>query len=311
MIGSVDTWLASVLLGFALALGVVLVVSRVPRWGAPTLSRRIAPYIRDVTDPRGTSLDATVALGAFDMRALARRMLTRAGGMLSGADAVARRLRQAGSALEPAQFRARQIAWGLTGFVSGALLTVGLTLAAAAVPAIWVLPAVGAALGVVLCDVILTRAASERVSRIEDELPTVLEFLALCLSAGEGILDAMRRVSAVGSGELTGELRGLVVDVGTGVPLPAALRRLAADLEIPALSRATDQLVSALDRGAPLAHVLHRHAADAREHAKQVLMERAGRKEIWMLLPLVFAILPLSVLFAIYPGVFMLRLGLG
>jgi tight adherence protein C len=30
-----------------------------------------------------------------------------------------------------------------------------------------------------------------------------------------------------------------------------------------------------------------------------------------MLIPLVFLILPLSVIYAVYPGVFMLRLGLG
>ena len=30
-----------------------------------------------------------------------------------------------------------------------------------------------------------------------------------------------------------------------------------------------------------------------------------------MLVPLVFLILPLSVIYAVYPGVFMLRLGLG
>jgi tight adherence protein C len=30
-----------------------------------------------------------------------------------------------------------------------------------------------------------------------------------------------------------------------------------------------------------------------------------------MLLPLVFLVLPLSVVFAVFPGVFMLRLGLG
>jgi tight adherence protein C len=139
----------------------------------------------------------------------------------------------------------------------------------------------------------------------------VLEFLALCLSAGEGILDSLRRVGDVGAGELTAELRGVVVAVGTGSPLSESLGRMAARLEIPALSRSVDQLVAAIDRGAPLAHVLHAQALDAREDAKRGLIERAGRKEIYMLVPLVFLILPLSVLFAVFPGIFMLRLGIG
>ncbi len=148
-------------------------------------------------------------------------------------------------------------------------------------------------------------------ARIEEELPTVLEFLALCLSAGEGIFDSLRRVSEVGAGELTAELRGVVVAVGTGSSLPESLVALARRLEIPSVSRCVDQLVAAIDRGAPLADVLHAQALDAREDAKRGLIERAGRKEIYMLVPLVFLILPLSVLFAVFPGIFMLRLGIG
>jgi len=72
-----------------------------------------------------------------------------------------------------------------------------------------------------------------------------------------------------------------------------------------------DQIVAALEHGAPLATVLRAQADDTREEAKRTLIEQAGRKEIFMLLPLVFLILPLSVVFAIYPGLFILRLGIG
>jgi tight adherence protein C len=101
------------------------------------------------------------------------------------------------------------------------------------------------------------------------------------------------------------------VIVASGLPLAAALRELSRDVAVPALSRAVDQLTSALDRGTPLAGVLEAQAGDAREDAKRSLLEAAGRKEIAMLLPLVFVILPLSVLFAIFPGIVMLRFGMG
>ena len=139
----------------------------------------------------------------------------------------------------------------------------------------------------------------------------MLEFLSLCLAAGEGLRDALRRVGDVGSGELTAELRGAVLASGTGSSLPDALLAVAKALDVPALSRAIEHLVAAMDRGAPLAHVLQDQAVDAREDAKRALIEAAGRKEILMLLPLVFLILPLSVLFAVFPGIVMLRLGLG
>ena len=109
-------------------------------------------------------------------------------------------------------------------------------------------------------------------------------------------------------------LQALAVAVlasGTGSSLSDALLTVAKTCDVPALSRAVEHLVAAIDRGAPLAQVLQDQAVDAREDAKRVLIESAGRKEILMLLPLVFLILPLSVLFAVFPGIVMLKLGIG
>lgn len=299
---------SAVVLGTAFGIGVCLLLSLVPRWGAPTLARRIAPYIRDVTAPGGTDISVPVLHGGASLWVALQARFTRA---IGGDESVARRLRRADRPVDVARFRGRQLAWAVAGLALGSALAVVLVLVGRGSPSLGVLPplaAVGAALA---CDAWLTQAARARVARIEEELPTVLEFLALCLAAGEGILDSLRRVSAVGAGELTGELRSVVVAVGTGSTLSESLSRLSAQLDIPALSRSVDQLVAAIDRGAPLAHVLHAQALDAREDAKRGLIERAGRKEIYMLFPLVFLILPLSVLFAVFPGIFMLRLGIG
>ncbi|MFE5410490.1 type II secretion system F family protein [Microbacterium sp. NPDC056569] len=299
----------AVVLGTALGVGVCLLISLAPRWGAPSLARRIAPYIRDVTDARGLEIASPAGGGsAFGWSGFAQRRLSR----LAGGDALlSRRLHRAAWTIDAARFRGRQLAWGIAGLAVGGGVVVVLVLAGRGSPVLGLLPPVAAVAAALAYDVWLTRAARARAARIEDELPTVLEFLALCLSAGEGILDSLRRVSDVGAGELTAELRGVVVAVGTGSPLSESLTRLAAGLEIPALTRAIDQLVAAIERGAPLAHVLQAQAIDAREDAKRTLIERAGRKEIYMLFPLVFLILPLSVLFAVFPGIFMLRLGLG
>lgn len=304
---------SAIVLGTALGIGLCLLISLAPRWGAPSLARRIAPYIRDVTDPRG--LDVTVAGGygsaggqPLSWASFVHRRL----GRWAGSDAVlTRRLRQAGWTIDAARFRGRQLAWAIAGLGAGGGLVVVLVLLGRGSPALGLLPPVAAVGAALAYDAWLTRAARARAARIEEELPTILEFLSLCLSAGEGILDSLRRVSEVGAGELTVELRGVVVAVGTGSSLSEALTRLAAGLEIPALTRSIDQIVAAIDRGAPLAHVLQAQAIDAREDAKRTLIERAGRKEIFMLFPLVFLILPLSVLFAVFPGIFMLRLGLG
>ncbi|MCW3494145.1 type II secretion system F family protein [Microbacterium sp. SSM24] len=304
-----DDVASAVVLGCALGGGVCLALSTAPRWGAPSLARRIAPYIRDVTDPRGTGLMPTVA--PHDVSLVWHAAQRRFAGLLGGDESLRRRLRQAGSRRDAAAFRGRQLAGGIAGLAVGGLVVVAAVLLGRGSTALALLPPLFAVVATLMQDAWLTHRARARVARIQDELPTVLEFLALCLSAGEGILDSLRRVSDIGAGELTAELGEVVVAVGTGSPLPEALAKLSDRLHIPALSRTVDQLVAAIDRGAPLAHVLHAQALDAREEAKRTLIERAGRKEIYMLVPLVFLILPLSVLFAVFPGIFMLRLGLG
>jgi tight adherence protein C len=137
----------------------------------------------------------------------------------------------------------------------------------------------------------------------------VLEFLTLSLTAGEGMLDAIRRVADAGSGELPGEFARLVAAVRAGVPMGHALAELRDGLDHPALSRAIDQVLGALERGAPLAAVLRAQAGDAREDAKRTIIELAGRKEIAMLVPLIFLILPVTVAFALFPGYLVLQAG--
>ena len=52
----------------------------------------------------------------------------------------------------------------------------------------------------------------------------------------------------------------------------------------------------------PLAEVLRAQAADVREAGKRRLLEAGGRKEIAMMIPVVFLVLPVTVLFALFPG---------
>ena len=296
------------MLGTGFAVGVLCLLAVIPRWGAPSLARRVSPYIRDVTDPRGATIDLP---GGIDVGALLSAAQRRLGRVFGSADAVTRRLRQAGWEIGAETFRARQLGAAVGALAVGGVFVVALALLGRTSTAMWLLPPLLGVGAVIAADVWLSHAARARLARIQEELPTVLEFLALCLSAGEGLLDALRRVGAVGSGEVTAEVRAVVLEVGTGSSLASSLTRLSAELESAPLTRAVDHLVAAMDRGAPLAGVLHAQAQDARDEAKRSLLEQAGRKEIWMLLPLVFMILPLSVLFAVFPGVFMLRLGLG
>lgn len=296
----------AVVLGTTLASGVVLTASRVPRWVAPSLERRIAPYLRDIADPIGLTPLRPAMPWPTGWGAARERLEAR----LVESAALRRRLVRAGWSVSPGAFRARQLMIGLACFALGTVLAVAVALRGDGNGATALLPGVLAGGGVLGVHAVLVRAAERRMRQVREEVPTVLEFLALCLAAGESLTDALRRVSDVGAGELTGHLRAAVVAASTGSSLSDALRDMARSLDVASVDRAVDQLVGAIERGAPLAHVLQTQAADAREDAKRSLIEQAGRKEILMLLPLVFLVLPLSVVFAVFPGIVMLRLGL-
>lgn len=312
-VSAVTILAAAILVGGAFATGVLVLLLALPRWRAPSLAVRIGPYVREAVIDAALPPSSLPQVDALSPRG--RSPWARAVALfeqaLGGGDDLKRRLAQAGVSVEPSSFRARQLGWSLTGLIAGSLTVIALVVTERMSPPGALLPVLLGVAGGIGHDMMLSARGRARRARITAQLPTVLEFVALCLSAGEGFLDAVRRVAAVGSGELTAELRTVVLAVGTGSPVADALVEVSGRLQIPGLSRAVDQIVAALEHGAPLAGVLHAQAGDAREDEKRVLIEQAGRKEILMLLPLVFLILPLSVLFAIYPGLFILRLGIG
>ncbi len=305
----------AVVAGIGLGFGLWSLASVIPRLSRPRLARRVAPYLVDIS-PHAREMLAPAAPGPLPVLGmLVEPIAVRARGALEstlgGSQTIARRLRQSGSTITVEAFRSQQLLWGLGGAVMGvAVAIVAAQAQSIAVPIQGMIVLVFAVAGVLGRDHVLQRVAKKRLARLSSELPVILEFLTLSLSAGEGILDAMRRISKVSAGELSRELAGVVASVNTGLPLADTLTALANDLELPAFSRCVDQVVGALERGTPLAEVLRAQAQDSRDDAKRDLLESAGKKEIAMLFPLVFLILPVTILFAIYPGIFVLQVGL-
>lgn len=286
----VSSW--AIVLGVALGVGLWSLVSLLPRFSRPRLARRVAPYLADVSAAARAALSPAPPGPLPVIGVLLEPVLGRGrallGSALGGSETIARRLRQAGSSLTVEGFRSQQVLAGLGG--AGVVLVVaGARIQPLPLVVQAVAVAIFAALGVVGRDLLLQRAARQRMSRLADELPVVLEFLTLSLAAGEGIVDATRRVARAGRGELASELAGVVASVGTGLPFGETLAALARELELPSFSRAVEQLVGALERGTPLAEVLRAQAQDAREQAKRDLLETAGKKEVAMLVPFTMA----------------------
>lgn len=312
-LNSLSGW--ALLCGVTMGVGMWSLVSLTPRLSKPRLVNRVAPYLVDISpDARELlsrrTVDPLPIIGALFGPAFAqlRSMLGR---VLGGTSTIELRLRQSGSGVSVEAFRGQQLLCAIVGAALGILSSVVLSRAQSVPIALHVvIIVVFAVAGLVFRDYLLQRAAKARLARITSELPTVLEFLTLSLSAGEGILDAIRRVSRVSHGELAVELARVAAAVNTGLPLIESLSGLDRGVQLPALTRCIEQITGAIERGTPLAEVFRAQAQDARDEAKRELLEVAGKKEVAMLFPLVFLILPVTVVFAIFPGIAVLQLGL-
>ena len=154
----------------------------------------------------------------------------------------------------------------------------------------------------------LSNSATERVNGIEQQLPMILDLLAFALAAGQALLPALKKITQMCSGDLVDELRQVVAAVSTGIVLSEALDAAQVRVNSDAFTRTVRALVVALDRGTPLALVLRAQADDARGVAQGRLVELASKKETAMMLPVVFFILPMIVVVALYPGLVALQM---
>ncbi|QDB80009.1 type II secretion system F family protein [Georgenia wutianyii] len=302
------------LAGFLGGLGLVLVYWRV-RAMRPRLPERIAPYLRErpatsglLAEPRTHTPFPTLESLLAPVMSDAGRLLERLG---STSHSVRRRIVLAGSTLTVEQFRLEQVMWAALGLAGGLVLVTfagvarGLNVVAGTAAVV-----VAAVLGAVARDRWLTRAAERNQRAMLDELPAVAELLALAVSAGEGPMAALERVARTTRGALSRQLEVTLAEARAGQPLAQALERLSARVSKAAVARFAEGIAVAVDRGTPLAEVLRAQAQDAREAARRELMETGGKKEIAMMIPVVFLVLPVTVLFALFPGLVLLQVGL-
>jgi tight adherence protein C len=225
-------------------------------------------------------------------------------GVLGGKASIRRRIERADLGITVQDFRVEQVLWGLAAFGAAATLSllVALRSPGRTVPLL-VLCAVAFVLGVLLRENRLSSQVVERERRMLTEFPTIAELLALAVGAGEGPVSALDRVVTRSQGELSGELAVVLADIRTGTPVTAALDALARRSGLPVVSRFAEGMAVAIERGTPLAGVLHAQAADVREAGRRALIESGARKEIAMMVPVVFLVLPITVVFAFWPGV--------
>lgn len=288
-----------------------MVWAGLPAQRRPSLDDRIAPYVGDRFRAGRQPTHATAAIPLMTpfptLERIVRPYLADASSTLerilgTGAS-VRRRLDRAGSLATVHEFRVSQLLWGAAGGAVGLVLGASIVAQGGRSPVLMVIIFVAAIVaGLVACDYELTARVRRRERKLMAEFPSVADLLALAVTAGVGPMAALDRVATAGDGELARELRRALGDARAGGGLVSALDGVAERTALVPLARFADGIAVAVDRGTPLADVLRAQAADVRAAQKRALLEIGGRKEIAMLVPVVFMVLPVTVIFALYPG---------
>ena len=274
---------------------------------------RLAPYLRDTPRPSRllASTDTLTPFPTFErlLRPVLRDAMRLLDRWVGGTSGVRRRLEQLGGRMTVEQFRAEQVLWA--GFGLAAALALGLVQLLGDGPK--PLSLLGAAIafcvgGVLGRDRWLTHQVRQREERMLEEFPTIAELLALAVTAGEGAVGALERVNRISAGELSKELGRALAEARAGASLVQALDGIARRTSLAPLARFVDGIAIAVERGTPLADVLRAQAVDVREAGKRTLLESAGKREIAMMVPVVFFVLPVTIVFALFPGFYGLSL---
>jgi tight adherence protein C len=150
-------------------------------------------------------------------------------------------------------------------------------------------------------DWYLAQKFEHRRARIVMELPTVLSMLAIAISAGGSIEEAVARVADSSDGTLARELQRVRRELRFGQRyLVPALLALAERNRVPELYSVVGHIQAASRLGLPLVHVLRTLATALRERKRLLIAEEGVKGSIRMIAPVALFILP--VLFVVLLG---------
>lgn len=293
------------LIVLAAAAGITLVGTGLPPLRRIGLTDRVEPYLNGLganVSPLGSSG------GSRSLRAL---LQARCGQMLPGAGpGLVERLASSGTGMTVVTYRTEQLLWAVGGGCLAIVATIALGWMGGNLhlPSTIVVGAFGVAGGAAARDWRLSRQIVARRERVRQEMPVAIDLLTLAIMAGEAVPAAFARVGTMLNGDVGREFRHVFGSIRAGAASAEAIRELPVRLPHPAAARLADSLCVAMERGAPLAEALRAQADDLRESRRRDLLELGGRREIAMLVPVVFLILPTIVAFVLVPGLVSLDL---
>jgi tight adherence protein C len=158
---------------------------------------------------------------------------------------------------------------------------------------------------------VLRQRRKREIVSIELEFPLVVELFAILIGGGMSPSSALSHISERGSGEFIKLLTPIITQMKQGINLAQALDILNKEVDSRIIRRFCDSLAISVERGSPLIDVVGRQVEEVRQVQRLLISERASKAEIQLMIPVVFLILPISILFALWPSYFALGANFG
>ncbi len=157
----------------------------------------------------------------------------------------------------------------------------------------------------------LQRKTKANQAQAESEFPALIELYTILVSSGESPAVALEMILNRTTGQLSLELGQVVESMRGGKNLSQSLEGLAFKTNSKIIRRFCDTLILAMQRGTPLAEILQGHVKEVRQQDHAAMLAAAGKAEVALMIPVIFLILPISVLFALWPSYLTLGQGVG
>jgi tight adherence protein C len=155
---------------------------------------------------------------------------------------------------------------------------------------------------------VLTRTKLDQ-NILNEELVSILQMAAIMISAGESPVTSLKHIAERSEGIIPEIMRREFDNLESGGNLVKTLDYLAVTSSSKQVKRLGNSIQVAIDRGSPILQVIQNQVNSINKEIHIQLLRKSGKSEIALLIPVVFLILPVSILFAIWPSLYSLNFG--
>ena len=154
------------------------------------------------------------------------------------------------------------------------------------------LTVVFALLGFFLPALLLGSRIRSRQSNVLKSLPDALDLLTVCVEAGLGFDQAMKKVSEKWDNEMSRAFTRVLQEIQVGIMRREAMRSMASRMEVSEVTSFVAAIIQAEVLGVSMTKILRIQADQMRTRRRQRAEEKAHQASIKMVIPMVFLIFP-------------------